>query len=286
MALTSPGLIKGANQVLVDVAPELNLIKLFAYDCSDAVAEAGAKVRVAIASGGTAESYNASSANYEHETGSLDDVFVTLSTQPKSTIGLTSMDALELAESPYWNTFADATGNSVSASISATIGGLFTTTNCTGGKITMASVTKAALAGLRANCVGRVANSVLLLAPDYYAETLSLLDSGVFGGVDPIQTGYIPRLYGFKAVAQGNDLPTGVKGVLLPSNAIAVASRTVAIPDPSCYSEYGTVKDENGFALTVLRHGSAATGKAFINTTCLFGATFVKKTWVKYIAAS
>ena len=286
MALTSPGLIKGANQVLVDVAPELNLIKLFAYDCSAAVAEAGAKVRVAIASGGTAESYNASSANYEHETGSLDDVFVTLSTQPKSTIGLTSMDALELAESPYWNTFADATGNSVSASISATIGGLFTTTNCTGGKITMASVTKAALAGLRANCVGRVANSVLLLAPDYYAETLSLLDSGVFGGVDPIQTGYIPRLYGFKAVAQGNDLPTGVKGVLLPSNAIAVASRTVAIPDPSCYSEYGTVKDENGFALTVLRHGSAATGKAFINTTCLFGATFVKKTWVKYIAAS
>ena len=286
MALTSPGLIKGANQVLVDVAPELNLIKLFAYDCSDAVAEAGAKVRVAIASGGTAESYNASSANYEHETGSLDDVFVTLSTQPKSTIGLTSMDALELAESPYWNTFADATGNSVSASISATIGGLFTTTNCTGGKITMASVTKAALAGLRANCVGRVANSVLLLAPDYYAETLSLLDSGVFGGVDPIQTGYIPRLYGFKAVAQGNDLPTGVKGVLLPSNAIAVASRTVAIPDPSCYSEYGTVKDENGFALTVLRHGSAATGKAFINTTCLFGAAFVKKTWVKYIAAA
>ena len=286
MALTSPGLIKGANQVLVDVAPELNLIKLFAYDCSDAVAEAGAKVRVAIASGGTAESYNASSANYEHETGSLDDVFVTLSTQPKSTIGLTSMDALELAESPYWNTFADATGNSVSANISATIGGLFTTTNCTGGKITMASVTKAALAGLRANCVGRVANSVLLLAPDYYAETLSLLDSGVFGGVDPIQTGYIPRLYGFKAVAQGNDLPTGVKGVLLPSNAIAVASRTVAIPDPSCYSEYGTVKDENGFALTVLRHGSAATGKAFINTTCLFGAAFVKKTWVKYIAAA
>ena len=184
MALTSPGLIKGANQVLVDVAPELNLIKLFAYDCSDAVAEAGAKVRVAIASGGTAESYNASSANYEHETGSLDDVFVTLSTQPKSTIGLTSMDALELAESPYWNTFADATGNSVSASISATIGGLFTTTNCTGGKITMASVTKAAIAGLRANCVGRVANSVLLLAPDYYAETLSLLDSGVFGGVE------------------------------------------------------------------------------------------------------
>jgi len=286
MALTSPGLIKGANQVLVDVAPELNLIKLFAYDCSDAVAEAGAKVRVAIASGGTAESYNASSANYEHETGSLDDVFVTLSTQPKSTIGLTSMDALELAESPYWNTFADATGNSVSANISATIGGLFTAANCTGGKITMASVTKAALAGLRANCVGRVANSVLLLAPDYYAETLSLLDSGVFGGVDPIQTGYIPRLYGFKAVAQGNDLPTGVKGVLLPSNAIAVASRTVAIPDPSCYSEYGTVKDENGFALTVLRHGSAATGKAFINTTCLFGATFVKKTWVKYIAAA
>ena len=286
MALTSPGLIKGANQVLVDLAPELNLIKLFSYDCSDAVAEAGAKIRVSLATGGTAETYNASTANYEHETGSLDDVFVTLSNQPKSTIGLTSMDALELAESPYWNKFSEATANSVSASISATIGGLFTTSNCTGGKIVMASVTKAAIAGLRADCVGRVSNTVLLLNPTYYADLLGLLDSGVFGGTDPIQSGYVSKLYGFRAVAQANDLPSGVLGVLLPSNSIAIASRTVAIPDPSCYSEYGTVTDENGFALTVLRHGSAATGKAFLNTTCLFGANFVKKSWVKYIAAA
>ena len=216
MALTSPGLIKGANQVLVDLAPELNLIKLFSYDCSDAVAEAGAKIRVSLATGGTAETYNASTANYEHETGSLDDVFVTLSNQPKSTIGLTSMDALELAESPYWNKFSEATANSVSASISATIGGLFTTSNCTGGKIVMASVTKAAIAGLRADCVGRVSNTVLLLNPTYYADLLGLLDSGVFGGTDPIQSGYVSKLYGFRAVAQANDLPSGVLGVLLP----------------------------------------------------------------------
>ena len=285
MALTTPGLIKAANQMLVDIAPEINLVKLFAHNCSDAVADGGAKVRVAYATGGTAESYSSTN-NYEHATGSLADTFVTLSEQPKATIPITSAEALELVNSPYWNDVATAAANSVSKSISATIGGLFTTANCTGGKVVLASVTKAGLAGLRSSCVGRVADTVLMLAPDYYADTLALFDSSAYGGQDPVQTGMIPRLYGFKAVVQGNDLPTGVKGVILPYNAIAVASRAVAFTDPSCYSEFGTVMDENGFTMTFLRHGSAATGTAYINATCLFGASFVKKANVKYIAAS
>ena len=285
MALTSPGLIKGANEILVDLAPELNLIKLFSYDLSDVVAQAGSKIRVSTVTGGTAETYNASTANYEHATGELGDFFVTLNSQPKSTIPLTSTEALEIAESPYWPKFTEAARTAVSASISKTIGGLFTAANCTGGKITMATVTKGAVAGLRANCKGRVADNVLLLAPDYYAELLGLLDSGVFGGVDPIQTGYIPRLYGFKAIAQGNDLPEGIKGVLMPSNSIAIASRPVEIADTSCYSEYGVVTDENGFALNVFRHGSPATGTAWLNVTTLFGCAFTKKKNVQYIAA-
>ena len=271
MALTSPGLIKGANEILVDLAPELNLIKLFSYDLSDVVAQAGSKIRVSTVTGGTAETYNASTA--------------TLNSQPKSTIPLTSTEALEIAESPYWPKFTEAARTAVSASISKSIGGLFTAANCTGGKITMATVTKGAVAGLRANCKGRVADNVLLLAPDYYAELLGLLDSGVFGGVDPIQTGYIPRLYGFKAIAQGNDLPEGIKGVLMPSNSIAIASRPVEIADTSCYSEYGVVTDENGFGLNVFRHGSPATGTAWLNVTTLFGCAFIKKTNVQYIAA-
>ena len=284
MALTSPGLIKGANEILIDLAPELNLIKLFSYDCSDAVAQAGSKIRVAMVTGGTPEEFNASTANYEHATGSLSDVFVTLSSQPKATIPLTSPEALEIAENPYWGKFTEACRNAVSGSISATIGGLFTAANCTGGKITMASVTKSAVAGLRAACVGRVTDNVVLLAPDYYAELISLLDSGVYGGTDPIQSGYIPKLYGFKAVAQANDLPSGIKGALVPYNALSVAARPVEIPDTSCYSEYGIVTDENGFSLNVFRHGSAATGTAWLNVTTLFGAAFNKKANCKYIA--
>lgn len=285
MALTSPGLIKGANEILMGLAPELNLIKLFSYDCSDAVAQAGAKIRVATVTGGV-EAYNASTANYEHATGGLKDVFVTLSSQPKSTIPLTSPEALEIAENPFWPKFTEAARNSVSGSISTTIGGLINSTNCTGTGITMASVTKKAVAGLRTACEGRIADYVVLLAPDYYAELLSLLDSGVYGGTDPIQSGYVPRLYGFKAVAQGNDLPAGVKGALLPYNALSVAARPVEIADTSCYSEYGIVTDENGFSLNVFRHGSAATGTAYLNVTCLFGAAFNDGTKCKLITAS
>ena len=282
MALSTPGLVKAANQMILDMVPEMNLVRLFAYDISDSVADAGTKVRITFATGGTATPFNVSSNNYEKPSGSLGDVFVTLDTQPKATIPISGADTLEL-DNPYWDKLAEACSNSVRASISATIGGLFTTSNCTGGAINMDTVTKAGVAGLRTECVGRVADNVLLLAPDYYADLLSLLDSSAYGSTDPIQTGYIPRLYGFKAIAQGNDLPSGVKGVLLPYNSIAIASRPVGIADTECYSEYGTVKDENGFTLTILRHGSPATGGAFVNATCLFGAGFVKKSNVKYI---
>ena len=282
MALTTPGLIKAANDMLLDVVPELNLVKLFAYDVSDAVSDVGTKIRITFATGGTAEGFNVSTNNYEKPSGSLGDVFVTLDTQPKATIPISGADRLEL-DNPYWDKLAEACSNSVSASISATIGGLFTTSNCTGGAINMDTVTKAGIAGLRTECIGRIADNVLLLAPDYYAELLSLLDSSAYGSTDPIQSGWIPKLFGFRGIAQANDLPSGVKGVLLPYNSIAIASRAVGIADPECYTEYGNVKDENGFTLTILRHGSPATGGAFVNATCLFGAEFVKKSNVKYI---
>lgn len=288
MALTSPGVIKAANEILVGLAPEVNIIKQFQFDISDAVADYGDKIRVAMVDGGTAENYNADSSNYGHVTGALSDFFVTLDSQPKSTIKITSTDKLELPNDSFWTRTAEAGKNSIAKAISSKIGGLFTTTNCAGGKITMASVTKAALAKCRTQAAskGRVADYVLVLNPDYYADALALFDSNVYGDSDPIQDGYVKRLYGFKAVVCGYDLPEGVKGALVPAEGLAIAVRPVAIPDPSAYPECATVTDENGFSILAMRHTDFNTGASLVNVTTLVGADLARKDATFYIAQS
>lgn len=279
MALTSPGVIKAANDILVKIGPDVAQINEFAYDCSDAVEDYGQKVRVAMVSGGTSEDFT--TGNYEHETGSLVDVFVTLDKQPKATIALTGKDVLELANAPIWNKVAEAGKNAIACAMEKAVGDAITTAIGSIKKETTAlgDLTLKKLAGLRSKCAGKVGDTVLVLSPAKFDEALGLFDSSVYGGTEAIRAGRIPELMGFKSVIK-MELPEYDSGVastaaLIPANAIAVASRAVAVGDESCYSEYGTQADDNGFAVTVMRHGSAATGKGFLNVTALVGATVV-----------
>lgn len=284
MALTSPGVIRAANDLLVKIAPEVAQINEFAYDCSDAVEDYGQKVRVAMVSG-TSEDFT--DGNYEHETGSLVDVFVTLNKQPKATIALTGKDVLELANAPIWNKVAEAGKNAIAGAMEAAVGDAITTSldNITKETTALGDLTLKKLAALRSKCAGKVGDTVLVLSPAKFDEALGLFDSSVYGGTEAIRSGRIPQLMGFKSVIK-MELPDytpageGTSAVpataaLIPANSIAVASRAVAVGDGSCYSEYGTQADDNGFAVTVMRHGSAATGKGFLNVTALVGATVV-----------
>ena len=281
MALTSPGIIKAANDLLVKIGPEVAAVKQFAYDCSDAVEDIGQKVRVAMVNGGTSENFSAS-ADYEHETGSLSDVFVTLDKQPKSTIAITGKDVLELANAPFWNRVAEAGRNAIANAVEKSIGDAITTAlaSITKDATAIGTLTLAKLANLRSKCKGKIGDTVLVLSPEKFDEALGLFDSSVYGGTEAVRGGVIPNLYGFKSVVR-MELPkydgesTASTAALIPSNAIAVATRAVAVGEESCYSEIGTQADENGFAITVMRHGSAATGKGFLNVTALVGATVV-----------
>ena len=296
MALTSPGVVKSTNEILVKLAPEINIVKQFAYDISNVVADYGDKIRVALVTGGVAESFSDSCAdrNYEHATGELSDVFVTLNDQPKSTITISQMEKLELQNDSFWTRFAEAGANSIGKAISTAIGGKFTTSACAGGKVVLAfddtkseAYNRKQLAMLRTSCKGRIADTVLLLNPTNYATMLSLCPAQVYGNNDPILNGYVEKLYGFKAVVCAYDLPDGVTGALVPSNGLAIAIRPVAIPDPAAYPEADIVKDdENGFAISVLRHTAFATGKAYLNATCLVGAELTQPENTCYLAAS
>ena len=281
MALTSPGIIKAANDLLVKIGPEVAAVKQFAYDCSDAVEDFGQKVRVAMVNGGTSENFGAS-ADYEHETGSLTDVFVTLDKQPKSTIAITGKDVLELANAPFWNRVAEAGRNAIANAVEKSIGDAITTAleSITKETTALGTLTLAKLAALRSKCKGKIGDTVLVLSPEKFDEALGLFDSSVYGGTEAVRGGVIPNLYGFKSVVR-MELPkydgasTASTAALIPSNAIAVATRAVAVGEESCYSEIGIQADENGFAITVMRHGSAAKGKGYLNVTALVGATVV-----------
>ena len=267
MALTSPGIIKAANDLLVKIGPEVAAVKQFAYDCSDAVEDFGQKVRVAMVNGGTSEDFGAS-ADYEHETGSISDVFVTLDKQPKSTIAISGKDVLELANAPFWNRVAEAGRNAIANAVETSIGDAMASalSSITKDATALGTLTLAKLANLRGKCKGKIGDTVLVLSPEKFDEALGLFDSSVYGGTEAVRGGVIPNLYGFKSVVR-MELPkydgtsTASTAALIPANAIAVATRAVAVGEESCYSEIGTQADENGFAITVMRHGSAAKGK-------------------------
>ena len=280
-SLTSAGLIKAANEALVKVSKDINLIKLFAYDLSDEAVDNNSTIKIPLITAGQAVAFSDSN-DYETLTGSVTYVPLTLNTQLKTTFKFDGKDVLDTPNAPYWSKCADAGAVAISAGISQAFGGLFTAPSDSSG-VTLGSVTKAALAKLRKECAGRVADTVLALAPEYYAEALALFDSNVYGGAEAIKDGQVPGLYGFKAVVELRDAGSGVKGALIPTNAIAVGSRAVAVGDDSCYREIGTVTDENGFTITVMRHGSAAKGTGFINITSNFGMAVVDATSIKIL---
>lgn len=284
-SLTSPGLIRAANEALLKVQSDINIAKLFAYDMSNEFSEMGNTVKVPIVGAGAISAFNISTNDYENPDGSVTYATVTLSSQPKSTFEFTGADVLEAPNAPYWTKCAVAAAEGIRKDISEDLGGIFLSTEITSTVTLSGDITKAKLAKLRKQCAGRVADTVLCLSPDVYAEALSLFDSNVYGGAEAIREGKIDGLYGFKSVVELKDLPTGVVGALIPSNAIAVASRAVAVADPSCYSEYGTVADDSGFSLTFMRHGSAKTGKAYLNCTTLWGVKVIQPNAVKLLVS-
>lgn len=275
-SLTSPGLIKAANEALVKAQGELNIARLFAYDMSDDFSGYGYTVKVPVVGAGDISAFSMTDNDYENTTGSVTYVPVELDKQPKVTFEFTGKDVLEAPNAPYWNKCAEAGANAVKAYISKEIGGLMLSSVCTGGEETLGTVTKANIAKLRGKSKARAADTVLGLAPEQYAEVLALMDANVYDSASAIKDGKIDGLYGFKAVIQLNDLPEGCKGALIPADSIAFASRAVAVADESIYREVGTAMDDFGFTITVMRHGSAAKGTGFLNITALFGVDVVR----------
>jgi len=84
-AITSPGIVRVANEALVAIQPAINSIKLFAYDMTPEFASPGDTVKVPIAASGTLSAFDASTNNFENADGTITFVPVNLSSTVKST---------------------------------------------------------------------------------------------------------------------------------------------------------------------------------------------------------
>lgn len=279
--IASPGIVTAANQALVLASPAVNVIKQFAYDMSPDF-DVNGTVKVPVVSAGNISALNLAAADFEDDSGTLTYVPVTLDTCVKTTMAYTGKDRIEAANSPFVDKFAEAMANKLNQYVSQTVGAKFNTTDIAA-TYEIGNITKNNIAKLRNQCPGRIADTVLGLAPAEYADTLALFDSSVYGDQDPVKDGIVTSLYGFKAIVELRDLPSGVKGALINKDAIAFASRAIPVADESVYTEYGVVEGETGISLTAMRHGSAKTGKAYLNMGVMFGCKVIAPANIKLL---
>lgn len=276
----SAGLVKCANLALVKLSKDINIIKNFGYDFSPEVSEADATIKIPVVDAGSATAFD-DSHDYETLTGSVSYVPVALTTQKKVTFKFSGKDVMDTPDAPYWNKCAEAGANTISSEISKAFGALFVKPGV--GGVELGAVTKKGIAKLRKQCPGRVADTILFLAPDEYNDLLGELDSSAYGGTEAIRDGQVKGLYGFRSVVCLQDAGEGVKGALVDASAIAFGARGVAVAEPGAYVAYGTQADENGFPLTILVHGSPAKGEAFMNITSLWGMKVINADGVKIL---
>lgn len=284
MAITSPGIIKASNEALVAVQPAINMIKEFAFDCSNEFATPGTTVKIPVVSSGSLSAFSDADNDFEDADGTMNWETIELTSTVKSTFEIPRTAKLDMPMDSYWGTIAKAAAQGVTKYVSDTIGGLFDAT-LTATPAELEDYTNASIAGLRAACLGRPDDTVLVVAPEVYSAILANNTAQVYGNVDAVQNGLVKNLFGFKSVVEGHNLPSGVLGALVPASCLVVASRPFAVADEAMYLEYGAESDENGFTLTTLRHGTPRNGKMFINVACLFGAKLIQKDKIVKIVA-
>lgn len=281
-SLTSPGLVFAADKAIVSTRKALAQVSQFATDFTADAVQPGTTLKIPVYDGGTAETFNASTANYEHVTGTLKWAAVTFANHVKATFQFDDKDFLLGVDSSVWGKAGDAAGRAISKNIVAAVSGLLTY-SAAKAQVTSWSATKANLAKLREKCAANgldPADCVVMLKAGQYAELISVLDASVYGGAEAIRNGMIEGLYGFKAVIENDDLPIAsasnanlAVGAVVPRDAVVVAGRIVPVGSPAVYQEVGTTTDEvSGLTLGVRRHASPAVGANFLTVEALFGA--------------
>ena len=256
-------------------------IKDFAHNFRDLEDRKGASIVIPVFDLSAAADFDADTNNYCAGTNEADAATVNLSSHLIKQFMYTDRDVAE-TEVQWFRDVGYATGDAVGRGIYNTVIGLLNDTNVTLSAESSLSA-KTDFAGLVDTTYANqldIGQTVLMLGPTYFANLLGTLDAYVYGGPEAIRGGYVPGLYGFKAVVCAPGLAAGWKGALVDANSIGIASRYLA-PMAGAYVDAWKAADPNsGLTIGFRSFANLCTGRRYLDAEVLFGAKIIRPTGI------
>ena len=117
-----------------------------------------------------------------------------------------------------------------------------------------------------------VGTAVVVLNPLKYSKLMAKLDANIIGSADPIRSGMIGKLYGFKSFVCSNKLPEGTVGAIVGQGAIATVNRYNAPGIANAYPLTYRATDDNGLTIGFRYGTDLAKGYNYLAADMLIGA--------------
>lgn len=251
----------------------------FAHNFRDLEDRKGASIVVPTFELSSAAEFNASSNNYFGGVNEIGGQVVTLSSHYVKSLAITDRDMAE-TEVQFNRDGGIAIGDTLGRAIYTGVIGLLNDTNVTLTAENTLSA-KGDFAGLFKTVYDNnldIGETVLMLAPQYFANLLGTLDAYVYGGPEAIRGGRIPGLYGFKSVVCAPGLADGWKGALVDRNSIGVASRYLAPMAGAYVNAWKATDPINGLTIGFREAADLASGVRYLAGEVLFGAAIIRPT--------
>lgn len=251
----------------------------FAHNFRDLEDRKGASIVVPTFELSSAAEFNASSNNYFGGVNEIGGQVVTLSSHYVKSLAITDRDMAE-TEVQFNRDGGIAIGDTLGRAIYTGVIGLLNDTNVTLTAENTLSA-KGDFAGLFKTVYDNnldIGETVLMLAPQYFANLLGTLDAYVYGGPEAIRGGRIPGLYGFKSVVCAPGLADGWKGALVDRNSIGVASRYLAPMAGAYVNAWKATDPINGLTIGFREAADLASGVRYLAGEVLFGANIIRPT--------
>lgn len=273
-----------ADKSVVELGKMLTPLKEFATSFNGDAEKKGSEIVVPLFAGGEAAQFDASSNNYCADNGSVNGVSVPLSSHLVSQFATTDVD-LTNVDIRFWEGAGQKIARELGRGIATTTMGLVNKTNVSAEYVfpELSAQSKAATAALYAAADSAGVdpyNAVVVVKPTVFANLLANLEYNVYGGTEAFRDGYIPGLFGFKAVIASNAFTTlsaeKLNGAIIGADSIALASRYVK-PMDGVYEITDKATDEaTGATIGFRGFGNKCDGSIHLAGEVLFGAKLLQ----------
>jgi len=272
-----------SQRFLKGLVRALPRLRVFSNSFTDEAREVGEVIRVPLVSADTVAAWNATSNNFQRSSASLVDVKVDLNTRLIAGFAITSEQMVNFRPN-WWEGKAERNAKNVCDTMIAAFVALVTPGNygdTAADKlgVKLASFNRKALGPIRAAAVAKKLvpeDCALCLSPDFYSALLNDLDALVYGGREAIVGGVIPGLLGFANIVEVPQLT--IPGFVCHPDAIAVATRKIALADTSVYKLVTEVTEpETGLTMTEVVYPHGPDGSLNHSVNAAYGASVGNK---------